>query len=185
MKMLVRENERIIVERLREGDIESFEIIYNDYFELLYLFSRKYLRNDAEAEELIQQVFLKVWEKRESINPDLSFKAFIFKTVLNDVYNHIRKKRYEKITSNIYHESLPNYNESTQESIFYRNLKEKIDKLINNLPPKRREIFMLSRKSGLSNDDIADALDLSVRTVENQIHRALNYLKKNLKEDIE
>ena len=69
--------------------------------------------------------------------------------------------------------------------IFYRNLKEKLDKLIKNLPPKRREIFILSRKRGLSNNDIADALDLSVRTVENQLHRALNYLKENLEEDIE
>jgi RNA polymerase sigma-70 factor (family 1) len=185
MEKLFPENERIIVERLREGGLEAFEIIYNYYFELLFLFSKKYLRNDAEAEELIQQVFLKIWEKRESINPGLSFKAFIFKIVLNDIYNHIRKKRYENITSNIYLESVPNYTESTQELIFYRNLKEKLDKLIKNLPPKRREIFMLSRKRGLSNNDIADALDLSVRTVENQLHRALNYLKENLREDLD
>lgn len=178
------ENEQVIVQNLRSGEFEAFETLYNWYFDILLHFSRKYLRNDADAEELIQQVFLKVWEKRESINPAFSFKSYIFKIVLNDIYNHIRTKRYEKITNNIYFESVPDYNESTQESILYNNLKEKIDKLISNLPPKRRQIFMLSRKNGLSNDEIADSLDLSVRTVENQIHRALNYLKKNLAEDI-
>ena len=183
MEQLLLKDEKLLVERLQNGSFEAFEMIYNFYFKLLFLFSRKYLRNETEAEEIVQQVFLKIWEKRKMINPDLSFKAYLFKIILNDIYNHIRKKRYEKLTNDIYLESASVFNESTQELILYRDFKEKLDKLIRNLPEKRREIFILSRKRGLSNSDIADELNLSVRTVENQLHRALRYLKENLKED--
>ena len=183
MERLLLKDEKEIVESLQKGDFEAFEMIYNFYFDVLFLFSRKYLRSETEAEEMVQSVFLKIWDKRKMINPDLSFKAYIFKIILNDIYNHIRKKRCEKLAYDIYLESSSILCDSTQELIFCGDLKEKLDRLIGNLPPKRREIFILSRKRGLSNSEISDELNLSVRTVENQLHRALEYLKEKLKED--
>ncbi|MCW3804472.1 RNA polymerase sigma factor [Plebeiibacterium marinum] len=172
-----------LIQRLKEGDIKAYEHIYNYYSESLYHFAYSYLKNPSESEEIVQEVFVRIWEIREGIDENKSFKSFLYKMTVNKVYNQMKhqvvEQKYEKYLMNYYQASanLP------EESLQYKELNQKIQVLLEKLPDQQRNIFNLSRIEGLTNPKISEKLGLSIRTVENQIYRATKYLKQHLKEE--
>lgn len=171
----------LLVERIRQNDKEAFRLLYDRYSRKIYFFSLKQLGSEAEAEELVQSVFIRIWENRESLDPVWPVKSYIYRSAVNYIYNFLKKRSIHK--RYIESQSAPGNFQSdpTYEQIFFNDLENSIKSIIGTLPEQQQKIFDLSRNLGLSNREIARNLDISVRTVENQIYRAVKTIKTALK----
>lgn len=161
----------------------AFHAVFTAFSEKLFHFACSYLKDPAEAEEIVQDVFLRIWEMREQLDETKSFKSFLYTMAVNKVLNQLKhsvvRQKYEKYL--VY--SNPNLTEDTEAKIQCSELQERIGRLMQKLPDQQSHIFALSRDEGLSNGEIAEQLGLSIRTVENQIYRANKFLKDHLKDD--
>ncbi len=173
-------SEKKLVQLLKRGNVKAFESIYEKYFHPIYYFCLKYLKDKNEAEEIVQSLFLKIWEKRQTLNQELNFSSFLFRIAINDICNHIKKKRYEIKYFDYLQGNAKDSHNSTFEQIICNDIDHHLEKLIDKLPPQRKRIFLMSRKDNLSYEEISTKLNLSVRTVENHIFRTLKYLRKHL-----
>ena len=164
--------ERQIIKSLKEGDREAFSMLYKQYWEKVYHFCGLYLNNRDVAEDVVQEVFIKVWESREFIREDDNFKGLLFVITRNLIFNQHRKN----VNEDFYKMTVLSAMETSydlEEEITAYNLGEYIDHLIEELPERRRVIFNLSRKEHKSYKEIAFQLNISEKTVENQISEAL------------
>jgi len=176
------EQEQILLERVKISDKKAFRQLFSNFHDTLFRFVVYRVQDGDLAEDITQETFLRVWRTRESIQPKKSFFSLIARISTNLCYDHFRHMEVR----NRHEDSLPEYGKSHFDDPEAVNaasvLQEEIQRVVNNnLPDKCRNIFILSRIEGKSNPEIAELLDLSVRTVENQIYRALKVLKKNLK----
>ena len=168
--------------RLKSGDESAFDYLFNFYYPGLIIYANRYLEDNHLAEEIVQTVFLKLWQDRRFIEINSSVKSYIFQTVRNkclDVLKH-RKVRVN-YAKNIQHESEPS-SDDTWNSYVESELYVILIRAVEKLPPECQKIFRYSRIRNLSNKEIADKLDISIRTVENQISKALRFLRGELKE---
>lgn len=173
-------SDREYVECLKNEDFSAFDALFRKYSVSLYAFVKSLTRNSFAAEEITQLVFLKVWEKRSQINEFLSFKSFLFSITYNETISWLRKENSEKQRIGNYLQKIDSTTNETEQDVEFRSLLNKAMSLIEEMPEKRREIFMLSREMGLSNKEIAEKLGISVKTVENQMTSALRFLRENL-----
>lgn len=169
--------------RLKQGDEDAFESIYWKYNSWVFNFIHSLLFDKSLAEDLTQTVFLKIWEKRESIDPELGFDSYLFAIARNLVYKETENRLKSELLSDTLKEYSANQDSLTEENIDADSLREYINNLIEKLPPSRRQIFQLSRHAHLSNKEIASRLSISEKTVEIQLYRALRFLKQKLSED--
>ncbi|GAT62009.1 RNA polymerase sigma factor [Paludibacter jiangxiensis] len=170
-----------ILYRLTKGDPDAFEAIFWKYNARVYNFIMSTLYDKTLAQDLTQNVFLSIWEHRATIDTSKSFSAYVYTIAQNLVYRQTEKmllaSRYEE-----YVQKFQSVTEiSAEETLDYQFLEKLIAELIEQLPPSRREIFLLSRRQGLSNKEIAQKLSISEKTVETQITRSIHFLKKHLK----
>lgn len=184
MKEEVQINEKEIAFKIKNDSLKALKELYEFYQKKIFYFSLRYLNSEEEAKEQVQNAFLLLWEHRKNIDEEQSISSYLFKIVSNQIYNTLHKKtiksKYEEYAST----HLDLHQEDTLQHVFYQDLKTIIFKLLEKLPPQRKEIFILSREYGLSHDEIAKKLNISKRTVENNIYRALKFLKKHLGEEI-
>ena len=175
------ENESLLVQNLSKGNLLAFNTLYNEYSNRLYRFALGYLKSEAEAEELVQEVFTKIWEKRADLKKELSFKSFLFTIAFNIIRRHFRTKAYlsEYFKTGVISEP----DMQTSQKITYDSLYQYITELVNQLPERRKEIFIKSRFEGLSIKEIAEKLKISHKTVENQLTDALKFIRTNLNRD--
>ncbi len=174
-------SDNLLVTRIRQNDKDAFKLLYDRYNKKIYFFSLKCLSNNVEAEELVQSVFVNVWENRENLDATISVKNYIYKAAVNYIYNYLKKKaiRARFIESEINKGEV--HSNHTYEQVFFHDLERSINSIVDILPSQQQKIFQLSRYEGLSHREIAKKLDLSERTVENQIYRALKIMKNILK----
>lgn len=173
----MEENELILL--LKQSNQEAFTTLYKKYWKQVYNFSRLYLTSQSVAEEVVQEVFIKVWESRDFMREGDNFKGLLFIITRNLIFNMHRKKLNEDFYKMTVLSAMEN-SYDIEEEIDAKNLGEYIDLLIADLPPRRREIFNLSRKENKSYKEISLLLGISEKTVENQIGEALKFLRKNL-----
>jgi len=176
-------NERDELYLLLKGSTSAFEHLYNLYSGKLFNFCLKLTNgNKYISEELTQRTFVKVWEKRSSIDPERSFVSFICtiakNMLLNDFEHETVKFIYAEYVKSAAHIQQENATELEVERNLLENL---IDKITEELPPKRKEIFILSRKRGYSNKHIAEYLHISESTIETQLTKSLAFMKEKLK----
>jgi len=145
----------------------EFELIFRKYYVRLCGFANKFIANTTEAEEIVQEVFLNIWAKKDRLKLDDEIKPYLFKSVQNLCFNFIE---HQKVVDNYY----------SVIEVVYKN--KKVDEAIGSLPEECRKIFKMSREDGLKYAEIADKLNLSVKTVETQMSRALSKLKIELKD---
>lgn len=170
-----------LIELLRRGDESAFDSIYHMYVHRITGFVLKYVENTEDAKEIVQEVFVKIWNKREDIDDISTFEAFIFTITYNASISQIRKRLVEKRKLSEFwkQKSVENYN--TQYSdIEFKEFKAKLDSLIAKLTPRQQEIFQLSREEGFSHEEIAEKLGISKNTVKNHIVSIINFLKTNI-----
>lgn len=157
-------------------DKDAFEKLFREFFPPLLSFARKILVDEDDAREVVHQVFINLWEKRDKIDLSTSLKSYLFTSVHNRSLNVIRDRK--KFSSEEVPEMAGEWDVSTQ--IESMELEEKINEAIASLPEKCRQIFELNRFDGLKYSEIAIQLNISVKTVENQMSKALKILREKL-----
>ncbi len=171
-----------LILRIIEDDTAAFESLFHLYHKRIYSFAQSLLSSSLDAEEVVQNVFLALWNQRKNLNISGSFTSYIFAIARNIVYEHIRQKINKEAFSEYYLEHNVEYSFITEEEVTYHELEGKIQHCISLLPERRREIFVLSRIEKLSYKEIAEKLNVSENTVDTQIRHALNTLRRQLTE---
>jgi len=169
--------------RIKMGDEQAFELLFRKFYVRLCTFSNKFLNDPEEAKEIVQDVFAKIWEGRDLIDPDDSLKSYLYKIAQNQSINRLRRKkvesRYTEIYKLIY---LEQFDYSAHESLLAKELEDNINRAVGKLPAECRKVYELSRSEGLKYREIADNLNISVKTVEAQMSKALRCLRIELSE---
>ncbi len=174
-------DEKTLVKALKNGDKVAFEKIFHMYHKQLYFFCYSFLNQKEDAENLTQDVFVKLWVNRATLDCEKSFSGFLFTMTKNLALNHIRKTIHQQIFVN---QLLNNNLEDcyqTEKQVSYNEVKSSLNNLVCQLPPKRKEIFILSREKGLSHKEISKRLGVSIHTVESQMSKALKFIRNGLK----
>ena len=177
--------EHLLIRQFKKGDHHSFKMLYDRYAPKLYGFSRRYLNSDADSEEIVQEVFVKIWESRSKLNTFSSFDSFVFTIAYNTSISLLRKRANEK--KYIAHlQSLQQILDAPEviNELQFKELDEKLNKLLDKLTPRQKEIFKLSREDGLSHDEIAKKLNISVNTVKKHMVNTLAFLKTYFDKDM-
>ncbi len=167
-----------LAEQIRNGSKDAFNLLYNRYGLKIHQFACSYLKSEQDAEDLVQEVFLKLWNKREKMDSTQNIRAFIFKIAVNIIYDFIRRKN----TGQAFLEFLAGdqfWYDTTWHEVVFDDMLSQIRRLVQQMPEQRQKIFIMSKEKGLDNDKIAEKLNLSKRTVENQLYRATSFLKKS------
>lgn len=176
-------SENEIVTQLQKGSLSAFERLFENYSQKLYRFSFSYLKSAPESEDVVQEVFLKIWENRSKIKTETSFQSYLFTIAFNSIRKNFNKKsRQERYRLDLFN-SLSNEDYSIEDHRDYEFLVSKLDATIDQMPPRRKEIFLKRKKEGKSVRDIANEMYISPKTVENQITEAMNFLKKEFWND--
>ena len=163
------------------GDERAFQTLFRKYYPAMCNFARQFLNDSELAEETVQDLFVKIWEKRENLTIQSSVKHYLFRSVRNHCLNQLQ---HDKIKKQYSDRMLETVHQEINPDDFYLevDLVQRIEKSISSLPPKRQEIFRLSREQGLKYKEIAETLNISVKTVEAQMGQALKYLREELKD---
>lgn len=164
---------KLLVIELMEGNEKAFSELFNMFYNDVYAYSLSMLKNEILAEEIVQDVFLNIWLHRERLNPDLSFKSYVFTITRNLTFNLISKvANSHKLKEEVFYTSQKSYSpiEDGIAEADYDTLK---NKAIEQLPPKRRIIFEMSRNKEMSYEEISQELNISVSTVKGQMSKAL------------
>jgi RNA polymerase sigma-70 factor, ECF subfamily len=171
-----------LFKKVKLGDEKAFESLFKFYYQRLCHYACATLKDMEDAEEVVQQVFINIWDKRENIFIDTSLQSYLYRAVNNACLNKIKQKKiYGMHHEHIKLES-PVSIDSTSETIISEELKEAINDAVELLPDQCKLVFQLSRFEGLKHQEIADELSISVKTVENQIGKALKHLRGHLKD---
>jgi RNA polymerase sigma-70 factor (ECF subfamily) len=160
--------------RLQEDDQYAFTSIYNKYWKNLYAVAYSILKDKTICEDIVQDIFINVWNKRKSIAIKVSLKAYLTSSVKYEVFRQLKKK-IEAL--GIVDDLLIDPNNSAQENMEYKELLVHMNNVVNKLSTKCREVFILSREKELSHKEIAVIRNISTKTVENHIGKALGSLK--------
>ena len=173
-------NNKLLVIELMKGNDKAFSELFNAFYNDVYAYSLSMLKNQVHAEEIVQDVFLNIWLHRERLNPDLSFKSYVFTITRNLTFNLINKvANNHKLKEEVFYKSQKSYSpvEDSISEADYDSLKQKA---IEQLPAKRRIIFEMSRNEEMSYEEISKKLNISVSTVKGQMSKALAEIRTYL-----
>jgi RNA polymerase sigma-70 factor, ECF subfamily len=172
--------EKNILKKIKQGDPEAFEVLFNSYHKKVYNFIRTFIPDVYEAENILQDVFVSIWETRQRINVETPFDKLIYRIARNKSLNNIRKSVNKKIYINTVIRNLPYLENTTDKKLDFTELEFLFQKYVDKLPDRRREIFLCSLKEGLTYQQIALKLNISENTVDTQIRKALQYIRENI-----
>ncbi|GAB2816406.1 RNA polymerase sigma factor [Ferruginibacter profundus] len=171
-------DETALLKRLKEGDTTAFIQLYDHYHHPLYIFILRFVKVPEYAEDVLQDVFLKIWEIRERINPDLSFNAYLYKICRNKVFKLLKKI----VTDNAMQTQLMNQLETATEAphlkLQWKQYNDLLHKAVNQLPPQRQKVFKLCREQGKSYDEVAEELGISRNTIKEHMVAAMKSIKE-------
>jgi RNA polymerase sigma-70 factor (family 1) len=174
-------NDQSLALLIKKEDKSAFRELFTRYAPRIYSFSYSYLKNKNDTQELVQTVFLKIWEKRNLIDTSQNIKAYIFRITINSIYDFIRRKNIEYAFQNYTCKNQPVNDNTTWDSVIYNDMQYTLCNLVLQLPKQQQMIFNLSKMEGLTNDEISVKMKLSKRTVENHLYRAISFLKQKIK----
>ena len=178
-------SEKTLLSALKNGDVKAFDKLFADYGKRLYHFAYGYLKSREDTEGLVQEVFLKIWKNRDNLNPDLSFKAYLFKIAYHFILEFFEKSNRQRAYQHRLLEEAIEFTDENDERLNYQMLLEKVESLIQKLPSRQKEILLKRKKEGIPVKEIAEQLGISSKTVENHLTEAIKNLKNGLgKEDI-
>ncbi|MNJ98082.1 ECF RNA polymerase sigma factor SigW [compost metagenome] len=165
---------------IRKGSEAAFEKVFKLYFKNLHAYAYTFIKDDIMSEEIVQNVFFRIWEKRDILQIDDSLKAYLYRSVHNESLNYIKHQKVKSSFQVHYSNQMESSYSDVSDEIVAAELETKIQLAINELPQQCRIIFQLSRFEQLKYQQIADQLNISVKTVENQMGKALKVLRLKL-----
>ncbi len=181
--MYLKEDEILLVKALQKGDVKAFDILFSEYGNRLFYFTLGYLKSKEDAEEVVQEVFIRVWKNRKDLKPALSFKAYLFKIAYNLIIETFQKMRREKAYMDTLIDEAIVFSPELEEQLSYQALLEKVEKIIEGLPARQKEVLVKRRVEGHPVKYISLQLGISPKTVENHLTEALKNLKKQLNKE--
>lgn len=179
--MKVSKSNKDLLLLIQKDDNIAFYNLYERYCRRLHGFVLRYVKQREDAEEIVQEVFVKIWESRNKIDAYSSFESFLFTIAYNTTISLLRKRTNEtKYLEHIKSLQQPNNFPDLIDEIYFNELNDKVQSLLNELTPRQKEIFQLSREEGLTHDEIAKKLDISVNTVKKHMGNTLSFLKSQI-----
>jgi RNA polymerase sigma-70 factor (ECF subfamily) len=177
--------DKTLLLKLREGNHVAFRCLFQEYYQRLFLFACKFVDEDT-AKDLVQNCFLELWKNRKNTEISTSFSAWIFTVVKNRCYRFLKEESKKADNQNNYRLKLKeeelNFFIHSEKSILEFEVKERIQNVVEQLPPKCSQVFKDSRFNGLSNKDIAEKYDISLKAVEKHISKALKLFREEFKD---
>ena len=168
------------IERLKEGDARSFDFLFSKYYKDLVLFCNVFLKDQNHSEDIVQDIFVRLWENRENLRIDSSLKGYLMTSAKNNCFEALK---HQDVVRNhqdyvMYRNDVMDYD--TEHYLLYTELNERLQEAMQKLPEDMRIIFEMNRFKNLKYREIAEKLNVSVRTVENKISKTLELLRKQL-----
>ena len=177
-------NDKQAIRKIRHGDIEAFESLFRKYYEMLCRWACQYLNDADSSEEIVQDLFYHIWRDRAELDIRISVKSYLYKAVSNNCKMILKKKsRRSAIEMDLAQGSQPAQAEPS-ELLETSEIREVINKTLDELPERPATIFRMSRYEGMKYSEIAEKLSISVKTVEANMGKALEMFRKNLQEYI-
>ena len=173
MQNCLRDSELVVM--MRGGDKAAFGVLFDRYYDLLHTFARHIIKDASVAEDIIQNVFVKMWMRKEQVNPELSVRNYLLVATRNELFDYMRL-RYNMLRSDINDAMLDVADGDTdvRERVGF------IDSVMRSMPDKRREIFAMRYDRNMTNAEIARVLNLSIRTVEKHVDLAIKQIRKTI-----
>lgn len=172
-------NKALVLAKFKQGDESAFTFLYEHYWRKVYRFAEIYLTDKDEIKEVVQDVFIKLWESRAKINEDRDIDGLLFIMTRNIVFDYFRKS-LNKVTVKLTAFEVAEKIAVPGEDLDAKDLLEYIWKLVSLLPPRQQEVFTMSRKQQLTNKEIAEQLSITEKAVERNLYLSLKFIKKNL-----
>jgi len=170
-----------LLTRLKNGDMLAFDKVYELYSHKLFSFVFKILKDEAEADDVVQEVFVKIWESRHKLDDYKLLNSYIFTIAYNNSIDLIRKRiNNTKYLEHLKKSAVINFTPTIISQIEFNELNNQAEKLIANLPDRQKQVYLLHREEGLTYPEIAEKLGISKNTVENHMAKALKYLRENM-----
>lgn len=169
-----------LVERLQNNEEVALTIIYKEYWEIMYLAAYNLVKDKSVCEDIVQEVFISLWQRRAKLEIKVSLKSYLYTSTVYKVYDHFNKNK-KMLKGELFGNFENKIETSNPESkLMHQELVSYLDSIIDSLPTKCKEVYRLSRENMLTNKEIAEQLDISQRTVEGHISKALKILKESL-----
>ncbi|MFI2743683.1 RNA polymerase sigma factor [Zhouia sp. PK063] len=185
MKPIINyENNEKLIEKLQLGEESAYTFLVDKYHKRLFAYAHSLIHDHAAADDIVQNVFLKTWQHRYKLNSQYSIQSFLFSAVYNQFVNTYKKDRAMMLLEVKYHEMMYDVVDKMDESTLEK-LLHIVSKEIEKLPPKCKQVFTLSKKEGLTNQEIAEYMNISIKTVEAQITKGFTILREQLGEKYE
>jgi RNA polymerase sigma-70 factor (ECF subfamily) len=171
---------KFLIDRLKNGSESAYELLFKEYYKVLVIFATKYLKDVEASKELVQELFVHIYERRENLDINSSLKSYLFRSVHNRSINYINSRKIREKYAEHYSQTADIKQNTLEQDVNASELENALHTAINQLPPRCKVIFKMNRFDGLSNNEIAEKLTLSKRTVETQISKALKILRVKL-----
>ena len=169
-----------LLHSIKKGDEQVFEKLFKDQYPVLCGYARKYLDDTDQAEEIVQEMFFNFWRKREKMNINTSVEAYLFRSVRNACLNYLKHLKIREEYRLATNQEIRQKEQEVHDNVIALELQERIEHVIDQLPPERKRIFKMSRYEELKYKEIAEKLNLSVKTIEAQMSKALKFLRLQL-----
>ncbi|MBV6640752.1 MAG: RNA polymerase sigma-70 factor [Cyclobacteriaceae bacterium] len=173
-------DQNLLLSSLKKGDNKAFVRIYNLYWESLYAIGYNRLKSQSDVEDIIQELFTDLWNKRKSIQVRGSLKMYLYTAMKYKVIDHLRKRKLQYTNLDDIKPGLSLYNESPEKILSLNELYDQLKKGVDQLPDHCKVVFKMSRDLNMTAAEIANELKLSKRTVETRIYKSLKHLRSNL-----
>ena len=169
--------EKELISQVAGGSHIAFRKIFDQYFDRIYGVAYSLVKSPMIAEDMTQDVFLKIWEKREMLTDVQRFDAYLFRVarnhILNELRNKVKEQDFSEYLLNFFRETADN----PEQHIIFTELEDVVSRAVEHLPPQQREIYRLSREGGLKQEEIAEKLQISVNTIKQHMNRALKFIR--------
>lgn len=168
---------------MSKKELHNLEFIYKSYYKSLHYYCLQFVKNTEDAQEIVNDSFIAVWEKRAELNFEIGIKPYLFRTVHNKSLNFLKKKKLpiQDLDTHFIHTSTADY--SPIEILSSKELEKKVHALIQTLPPRCKQVFLLSRIENFTHKEISAIMDISTKTIENQITIALKHIRKGIEDE--
>ena len=167
----------LVFKQIKDGNVQAFETLFRTYYEPLCRYSYQFIEDMDAAEEIVQELFYVLWKERQNLQIFTSVNGYLYRSVKNKSLQHLEHKRVQENYQKMYAENVSLETATPQEELEYKELEQQIEETLVRLPERRQKIFHMHREEGKKYNEIAQELQISVKTVEAEMSKVLRELR--------